>query len=153
MMCWHPAGSLAALPSSQHMAELAFQEELFYKRTIPALPGWHGRQTGVGLDSGVHAHVGGMSKGTGCTSEEWSPKGEIRKRGFSSATSRDGACAAGGMGGTEDTLNPPGRVASVKGGGRREMSPSSNCCLCGLLMAEHWEKTSGRGPVLLLLHG
>lgn len=52
-------------------------------------------QAGMGWDSGVHAHVEGMSKGIGCTSKKWSPKDQIRKCGFSSATSRDGACAAG----------------------------------------------------------
>lgn len=94
------------------------------------------KQAGVGLGSGVHAHVEGMTKGIGCTSEKWSPKGEIRKCGFSSATSRDGACAAGSMGGTENTPNPTGGVAGVKGGGWREIPPSSNHCLCVLLMAE-----------------
>ena len=47
------------------------------------------------------------------------------------------------MGGTENTPNPTGAVASVKGGGWREISPSSNRCLCVLLMAECWEETSG----------
>lgn len=70
------------------MAELAFEEELSYTRTVPALPGWHRKQTvlaarpGVGLDAGVHTHVEGMSKAIGCTSKKWSPKGEITKAGF-----------------------------------------------------------------------
>lgn len=41
---WHLAGALTALPSSQHQAELAFEEELSCPRTVPALPGWHGKQ-------------------------------------------------------------------------------------------------------------
>lgn len=113
------------------------------------LPGWHRKQmvlaarSGVGLDAGVHAHVEGISKGIGWTSEKWSPKGEITKCWFHSATSRDGACAAGSMGGSKNTPDPTGAVVSVKGGGWRGISPSSNPILCVLLMADHWEEMSG----------
>lgn len=47
------------------------------------------------------------------------------------------------LGGTEITPNPKRGVASVMGGGWREIFPCSNQCLCVLLMAQHWEEMSG----------
>lgn len=44
MECWALAGALTALPSSQLRAELAFAEEPSCPRTVPALPGWRGKQ-------------------------------------------------------------------------------------------------------------
>lgn len=73
-----------------------------------------------GLGCRVHTHIEGMSKGMGCASEKWSPKGEVTKHGFSSVTCRDRACAPGSMGRTENASVPAGGVAGVKGGGWRE---------------------------------
>lgn len=53
MKCWHLAGALTALPSSQHEAELALEEELSCPRTVPALPGWRGKQTALAASPGV----------------------------------------------------------------------------------------------------
>lgn len=74
-MCQHPAGALTALPSSQHVAELLSKRSFpTQRRSQQCQAGtdssWSCKQAGVGLDSGVHAHVEGMSKGTGCTSEK-----------------------------------------------------------------------------------
>lgn len=102
----------------------------------------------MGWDSGVHAHVEGMSKGIGCTSKKWI---RLENVGFPQPPPEMEPVQ---LGGTETTPNPKRGVASVMGGGWREIFPCSNQRLCVLLMAEHWEEMSGGGaPVLLLLSG
>jgi len=129
------------------VAELASQEGLSYARVVPALPGWRREQRVLRAGRGAGAR--GARSRRRCVEANCLllRRGAISKCGVSSAASRDGACAAGSTGGTETPPDPTGGVASAKGGGWREVSPSSNRCLCVVLTAEHWEEMSGVAPL------